>query len=211
MKTLPSFTLLLVAALLPAAEPPAGETPAGKPQVQRPQRERVNAANANNGDATRGTRQTERPQITPGISGWVYIAPQGSQDGPVPPKPDFTPGQGSPESPKVNRGNQPQGNSEANGQRNRSPLTPDEQHKLQTAMERINEDATVKEAREVLLKARRNLEEAARKERTQTEDAALKADPSLGPIFEKMRQAMNNANQPRQGEQAPNRPEGQPR
>lgn len=224
MKTLPCFTYLLALAWLPAAETPAGDAPVREPQVQRPQRDRANATNANNGD-TRGQRQIERPQITPGISGWVYIPPQGGQTGPIPPKPDFTPGQGSPEAPKNIRGNQPQGNNQPNGQnsrnagtsennnsqRSRSPLTPDEQHKLQTAMEKIHDDAAVKEAREAVQKARQTLEEAARKERTQTEEAALKADPSLGPILEKMRLAANGTNQPRRGDQAPNRPEGQAR
>jgi hypothetical protein len=56
-------------------------------------------------------------------------------------------------------------------------------------MEKLKDHADLKEAREVALKARKEAEETARKERELTEAAALKLDPSLAPLFEKMRRA----------------------
>jgi hypothetical protein len=76
-------------------------------------------------------------------------------------------------------------------------LTPDEQAKLRTAMEKAGQEAAVKEAREVAQKAQKALEEARLNERKAAEAAALKTDPSLEPLFDKLRKGQSN--------QAPNR------
>ncbi len=84
-------------------------------------------------------------------------------------------------------------------------LTPDEQAKVRGVMEKVNQDNAVKEAREAAMKAQKALEEARLNERKVTEEAAVKADPSLAPIFEKLHQVQQpvnrqnnpNGNQPR--------------
>jgi hypothetical protein len=76
-------------------------------------------------------------------------------------------------------------------------LTPDEQAKLRAAMEKAGQEAAVKEARELAQKAQKALEEARLNERKAAEAAALKADPSLEPVFDKLRKGQSN--------QAPNR------
>ena len=57
----------------------------------------------------------------PQLSGWVYIPPQGGQNGPIPPKPDFIPQPPDQRSVDAPRGFQPQpGNGpDAQPQRNR--------------------------------------------------------------------------------------------
>jgi hypothetical protein len=76
-------------------------------------------------------------------------------------------------------------------------------------MEKLKADADLKEAREVSLKARKSAEEATRKEHELTQAAALKLDPTLAPLFEKMQKALAAQNQPqvRRGEQTPARRE----
>ena len=61
-------------------------------------------------------------------------------------------------------------------------LTPDEQQKVREAMAKANAEPAVREAREAAALAQRKAMEIA-------EDAARKADPSLAPLFEKMRKA----------------------
>ena len=61
-------------------------------------------------------------------------------------------------------------------------LTHDEQQKVREAMAKANAEPAVREAREAAALAQRKAMEIA-------EDAARKADPSLAPLFEKMRKA----------------------
>jgi colicin import membrane protein len=61
-------------------------------------------------------------------------------------------------------------------------LSPDEQRRVREAMAKANENPAVREAREDAAAAQRKAIEVA-------EDVARKADPSLGPLFEKMRKA----------------------
>ena len=221
MNPAPLACWLLTATLLAAADAPQGDTPPRdpQPQVQRPQRDRANAQGGNN-ETPRVQRQGgDRTPATPQLSGWIYIPPQGGQNGPIPAKPDFIPGnpgqepvapsrnlppqfgngQGAPKE-NVRSGNiQPQNQ----GQRRANALTPDEQHKLQAAMEKLKDNADLKEARELALKARKSAEEATRKEHELTQDAAIKLDPSLAPIFEKMRATNNSQIQLRQGGSVP--------
>jgi len=226
MRPTPLAAWLLTASLLTAADAPNGDRPGDapqprgdQPQVQRPQRDR--------GDAQ--PRVQRQANAAPQLSGWVYFPPQGGQNGPVPPKPDFipqAPNQGHPEAvrnvqpqsgngpdfqPNRSRGDAPQAQGQPQGQapvqRRGAMLTPDEQHKLQETMSKLKDDSAVKEAREVLTKAQKGVEEAARKEREVTEAAALKLDPALAPIFEKMRASANRAPQARSGANTPPTPE----
>ena len=207
MHPTPLACWLLTATLLAAADAPQGDAPARdpQPQVQRPQRDRANAQGGN-AENPRGQRQAERTPAAPQLSGWIYIPPQGGQNGPIPPKPDFIPGNPGQAPANLDREPQrPNGNTQPQlqTQRRANGLTPDEQHKLQQTMEKLKDDAAVKEARERSLQARKEAEEAAKKERELTEAAALKLDPSLAPIFEKMHQAFAAQNQARQNGTAP--------
>jgi len=74
---------------------------------------------------------------------------------------------------------------------------PSQPGQLRAAMEKAGQEAAVKEAREVAQKAQKVLEEARLNERKAAEAAALKADPSLEPVFDKLRKGQSN--------QAPNR------
>jgi len=200
MKHAPLVCLLAVSLLNAADAPAENPQPRGdQPQVQRPSRDRENVQ-------SRGQRPVVAP--APQLSGWVYIPPQGGQNGPIPPKPDFIPqppNQGRPDlqpqpgngpdiQPQRTRGDAPQTQNQPQAQRRGAALTPDEQHKLQETMAKLKDDAAVKEAREVLTKAQKEVQEAARKEREITEAAALKLDPTLAPIFEKMHKANINSN-----------------
>ena len=201
MHPTPLACWLLTATLLAAADAPQGDAPARdpQPQVQRPQRDRANAQGGN-AENPRGQRQAERTPATPQLSGWIYIPPQGGQNGPIPPKPDFIPGNPGQVPANLDREPQrPNGNAQPQlqTQRRANGLTQDEQHKLQQTMEKLKDDAAVKEARERSLQARKEAEEVAKKERELTEAAALKLDPSLAPIFEKMHKAFAAPNQAR--------------
>ncbi|MCX8488769.1 MAG: hypothetical protein ORN22_06645 [Opitutales bacterium] len=77
-------------------------------------------------------------------------------------------------------------------------LSPDEQKRLHEAMEKANQDPAVKEAHE------QAAAEAQKKARDITDEAARKADPSVAPILEKVRKAMEQRQPGRQ-------PEAQPR
>jgi hypothetical protein len=61
-------------------------------------------------------------------------------------------------------------------------LTPDEQRRVREAMAKADENPAVREAREAAAKAQRKAIEVA-------EDVARQADPSVAPLFEKMRKA----------------------
>ena len=99
------------------------------------------------------------------------------------------------------------------------PLSPDEQKRLREAMEKANQDPAVKEAHEQAAKAQQAAAEAQKKARELTDEAARKADPSVAPILEKFKKALEQRqpNQPgRQPEaqprgEQPRRPEGQPK
>lgn len=217
MNPTPLACWLLTATLLAAADAPQGDTPPSDPQpaVQRPQRDRANGQ-ANTGDTPRLQRpNVERTPTVPPLSGWVYIPPQGGQNGPTPPKPDFVPGNPGQEPFRSDRNTLPPSwnspgtpNESGRGfnanaqpqnpfQRPLSIPTPDEEVKMQATMAKLKENADLKEAREVSLKARKEAEEAARKLSELTETAALKIDPSLAPIFEKMRRAIAIQNRAR--------------
>ena len=87
------------------------------------------------------------------------------------------------------------------------PLSPDEQKRLREAMEKAKQDPAVKEAHEQAAKAQQAAAEAQKKARELTDDAARKADPSVAPILEKIRKAMEQ----RQPGQPGRQPEAQPR
>jgi hypothetical protein len=103
-------------------------------------------------------------------------------------------GQPRGESPRQREGGNRQPNGEPNRQRevNREQpvnriaplpgLTPDEQQRVREAMAKANAEPAVREAREAAALAQRKAIEIA-------EDAALKADPSVAPLFEKMHKA----------------------
>jgi hypothetical protein len=227
MNPTPLACWLLTATLLAAADTPQGDTPPRnpQPQVERPQRDRANAQGGNTDRPSVQRQGGDRTPTAPQLSGWVYIPPQGGQNGPIPAKPDFIPGnpgqepanpgrtiqtpfgkgQGAPIEPGRVANAQPQNQV----QRRTNALTPDEQHKLQATMEKLKDNTDLKEARELALKARKSAEEATRKEHELTQDAALKLDPSLAPLFEKMHKAVAVQNQPqvRRGEQTPARRE----
>ena len=91
-------------------------------------------------------------------------------------------------------------------------LSPDEQKRLHEAMEKANQDPAVKEAHEQAAKAQQAAAEAQKKAREITDDAARKADPSVAPILEKVRKAMEQRQPGRQPNAEPGRqPESQPR
>jgi len=87
------------------------------------------------------------------------------------------------------------------------PLSPDEQKRLREAMEKANQDPAIKEAHEQAAKAQQVAAEAQKKAREATDEAARKADPSVAPILEKIRKAMEQ----RQPNQPGRQPEAQPR
>ncbi|GBL24652.1 hypothetical protein EMGBS6_14370 [Opitutia bacterium] len=86
------------------------------------------------------------------------------------------------------------------------PLSPDEQKRLREAMEKANQDPSVKEANEQAAKAQQAAAEAQKKAREATDEAARKADPSVAPILEKIRKAMEQ----RQPGQPGRQPEAKP-
>jgi hypothetical protein len=74
-------------------------------------------------------------------------------------------------------------------------------------MEKANQDPAVKEAHEQAAKAQQAAAEAQKKARELTYEAARKADPSVAPLLEKVRKAMDQ----RQPNQPGRQPEAQPR
>jgi Zn-dependent M16 (insulinase) family peptidase len=80
-------------------------------------------------------------------------------------------------------------------------LSPEEQQRLHEAMQKAQQDPAVREAHEHAAKAQQIAMEAQKKAHEITDDAARRADPSIAPILEKIRKAME-ARQNRQ----PNQP-----
>ena len=83
------------------------------------------------------------------------------------------------------------------------PLSPDEQKRLREAMEKANQDPAVKEAHEQAAKAQQAAAEAQKKARDITDEAARKADPSVAPILDKVRKAIEQRQPGRQPEVQP--------
>ncbi len=216
MKYPAALACLLVASLAVAADQPSAPRPE---RVAEP----------------RGDR---RPEVQPqGGQPVVIPLPQGLPPGaymlvPLPqPSGQAQPGRGQNiERPNIERPNVPRTNVErpnaeranaqpregqGNAQRGGfAALTPDEQAKLKAAVEKAGQEAAVKEARENAQKAQKALEEARLNERKATEAAALKADPSLEPILDKLHQAQTEqgANQNRrsnEGGEQPRTPRGE--
>lgn len=208
MKHPAAFVCLLVSALALAADQPAGPRPEREPEPRGDRR-------------PEGQPQGNQPIVIPlprGLPPGAYmLVPLPSQPGQ--PQPGRVQGQERPnlERPNIERPNVVRPNADRpeaerpNGDRPSAQsregqgaavrpaamLTPDEQAKLRAAMEKAGQEAAVKEAREVAQKAQKALEEARLNERKAAEAAALKADPSLEPVFDKLRKGPSN--------QAPNR------
>ena len=83
------------------------------------------------------------------------------------------------------------------------PLSPDEQKRLHEALEKANQDPAVKEAHEQAAKAQQAAAEAQKKARDITDEAARKADPSVAPILDKVRKAIEQRQPGRQPEVQP--------
>jgi hypothetical protein len=99
--------------------------------------------------------------------------------------------EGQPDQPGRERGpGQPEGDRPRGDVREPGPdrpgvipgLSPDEQRRVREAMAKANENPAVREAREAAAAAQRKAIEIA-------EDVARQADPSIAPLFEKMRKA----------------------
>jgi len=130
-------------------------------------------------------RQPEQPDRQP------QVQPRGEQ----PRRPEGQPNQpnkpNKPNQPGRDRGpGQPEGERPRGDVREPGPdrggmipgLSPDEQRRVREAMAKANENPAVREAREAAAAAQRKAMEIA-------EDVARQADPSLAPLFEKMRKA----------------------
>jgi hypothetical protein len=79
-------------------------------------------------------------------------------------------------------------------------LSPDEQRRVREAMAKANENPAVREAREAAAVAQRKAIEIA-------EDVARQADPSIAPLFEKMRKAGENRRPQGEGQRGLKQPE----
>lgn len=124
--------------------------------------------------------------------------PQGQPRGEAPRRPEVQPRgeqprrpEGQPNQPGRERGpGQPEGDRPRGDVREPGPdrggvipgLSPDEQRRVREAMAKANGDPAVRAAREAAAAAQRKAIEIA-------EDVARQADPSLAPLFEKMRKA----------------------
>lgn len=137
----------------------------------------------------------------------------GAQDGP---RPNFNPDQARP---PVEGQRQPniQPNPDAQrGNRNVGPLvqlSPEEQQRLHEAMQKAQQDPAVREAHEHAAKAQQIAMEAQKKAHEISDDAARRADPSVAPILEKIRKALEarqnrqpNQPQPENGPQSKHEP-----
>lgn len=89
------------------------------------------------------------------------------------------------------------------------PLSPEEQKRLHEAMEKAQQDPAVKEAHEQAAKAQQAAQEAQKKARTLTDEAARKADPEVAPILEKIKKAMESRATEQPGREP--QPQAQPR
>ena len=217
MKHPAAFVCLLVSALAVAADQPAGPRPEREPEPRGDRR-------------PEGQPQGNQPIVIPlprGLPPGAYmLVPLPSQSGQ--PQPGRAQGQERPnlERPNLERPNVVRPNADRpelerpNGDRPSAQsregqgaavrpaamLTPDEQAKLRAAMEKAGQEAAVKEAREVAQKAQKALEEARLNERKAAEAAALKADPSLEPVFDKLRTGQSNQTPNRRGNERGEQP-----
>ncbi len=124
-----------------------------------------------------------------------------AQDGP---RPNSNPDQARPPVEGPRQPNIQPNNDAQRGNRNVGPmvqLSPEEQQRLHEAMQKAQQDPAVREAHEHAAKAQQIAMEAQKKAHEITDDAARRADPSIAPILEKIRKAME-ARQNRQ----PNQP-----
>ncbi len=124
-----------------------------------------------------------------------------AQDGP---RPNSNPDQARPPVEGPRQPNIQPNNDAQRGNRNAGPmvqLSPEEQQRLHEAMQKAQQDPAVREAHEHAAKAQQIAMEAQKKAHEITDDAARRADPSIAPILEKIRKAME-ARQNRQ----PNQP-----
>jgi hypothetical protein len=222
MKYPAALVCLLLSALATAADQPAGPRPEREPEPRGDRR-------------PEGQPQGNQPTVIPlprGLPPGAYmLVPLPSQ--PSQPQPGRVQGQERPnlerpniERPNIERPNvvRPNGDRPEAERRNgdrpsaqsregqgaavrpAAMLTPDEQAKLRAAMEKAGQEASVKEAREVAQKAQKALEEARLNERKAAEAAALKADPSLEPVFDKLRKAQQNPQPGRRGNEGGDQP-----
>lgn len=198
----PASLLLLVSALAIAADQPEGPRPERGPDARGDRRPEGQAQ-----------PQGNQPTVIPlphGLPPGAYmLVPLPSQPGQ--PQPARIQGQERGDRANLERPNgerpsvQPR---EGQGAVNRPAvmLSPDEQAKLRAAMEKAGQDSAVKEARENAQKAQKALEEARLNERKAAEAAALKADPSLEPIFDKLRKVQQNQPSARRGNEGADQP-----
>ena len=124
-----------------------------------------------------------------------------AQDGP---RPNSNPDQARPPVEGPRQPNIQPNNDAQRGNRNAGPmvqLSPEEQQRLHEAMQKAQQDPAVREAHEHAAKAQQIAMEAQKKAHEISDDAARRADPSIAPILEKIRKAME-ARQNRQ----PNQP-----
>lgn len=124
-----------------------------------------------------------------------------AQDGP---RPNSNPDQARPPVEGPRQPNIQPNNDAQRGNRNAGPmvqLSPEEQQRLHEAMQKAQQDPAVREAHEHAAKAQQIAMEAQKKAHEISDDAARRADPSVAPILEKIRKAME-ARQNRQ----PNQP-----
>ena len=198
MKTPASLLLVLCSTLVLAADQPEGPRPERGPEPRGDRR-------------AEGQPPGNQPVVIPlpqGLPPGAYLlVPLPSQPGQ--PQPGRIQGQERGDRANLERpnGDRPNGERpsvqprEGQGAVNRpaAMLSPDEQAKLRAAMEKAGQEGAVKEARENAQKAQKALEEARLNERKATEAAALKADPSLEPIFDKLHKAQQNQPSARRG------------
>jgi hypothetical protein len=211
----PASLLLLVSALAIAADQPEGPRPERGPEPRGDRR-------------PEGQAQGNQPTVIPlphGLPPGAYmLVPMPAQPGQ--PQPARIQGQERGDRANLERpngerpvGQRPNGD-RPNGERpsvqpregqgavNRPAvmLSPDEQAKLRAAMEKAGQEGAVKEARENAQKAQKAMEEARLNERKAAEAAALKADPSLEPIFDKLHKAQQNQPSARRGSEGGDQP-----
>ena len=146
-------------AMEPRAQAPLGRQPSGDDVRRRDGGDRQPEAQPR-GEAPRAREPGSRTNT-----------PRGNNEGPR----NRDAGRGQPEAGR----NQPEGA----GRGMQFPgLTPDEQQRVREAIAKANSEPAVREAREAAAAAQRKAMEV-------TEDAARKADPSVGPLFEKIHKA----------------------
>lgn len=113
-----------------------------------------------------------------------------AQDGP---RPNFRPDQVRPPVEGSRQPNAQPNNDAQRGNRNVGPmvqLSPEEQQRLHEAMQKAQQDPAVREAHEHAAKAQQIAMEAQKKAHEISDDAARRADPSVAPILEKIRKAL---------------------